>query len=204
MESGIYKITSPTNKIYIGSSVNIFNRIKYYKSLNCKGQIKLYNSLKKYGWLKHKFEVVEYCIESELYLKERYYGEIFNVLNGNGLNLILPKVGDYKVGVSEETRKKMSNSKKGKLNTFYGKKHSIESREKIRLSKIGKTAHNKGKKGLSNISKSKYVLDLETGILYNSCKECCDFNPSYNYSTLRGKLNGRHKNDTKFVYPTIK
>jgi group I intron endonuclease len=200
MESGIYKITSPTNKIYIGSSININHRIKYYKSLNCKGQIKLYNSLKKYGWSKHKFEIVEFCNESELYLKERYYGEIFDVLSDNGLNLILPKVGDYKVGVSEETRKKMSESKKGELNTFYGKKHTKESREKIRLSRIGKAPYNKGIKGGTNIHASKCVLDIETGILYNSCKECSEYNPYYKYSTLRSRLNGGLENKTKFIY----
>lgn len=203
MESGIYKITSPTNKIYIGSSINILKRIKYYKSMNCIGQIKLYNSLKKYGWSNHKFEILEYCDKSELYLKERYYGEIFNVLNNNGLNLILPKVGEYKIGVSDDTRKKMSESKKGKLNTFYGKNHSNEAIEKMRLYRIGKIPWNKGKKGVPNLSKSKCVLDLETGILYNSCKECCDFNPYYKYSTLRSKLNGRQKNNTKFIYPKI-
>lgn len=33
---GIYKITSPTGKIYIGQSKNIPDRIKRYKGLRCK------------------------------------------------------------------------------------------------------------------------------------------------------------------------
>jgi group I intron endonuclease len=56
---GIYKITSPTNKIYIGQSWQIEKRIVFYKNLCCVDQRKLYNSLKKYGWNKHKFEVLE-------------------------------------------------------------------------------------------------------------------------------------------------
>ena len=52
---GIYKITSPTNKIYIGQSIDIENRFTKYKSLDCKNQVRLYNSLKKYGFDKHKF-----------------------------------------------------------------------------------------------------------------------------------------------------
>ena len=37
---GIYKITSPSNKIYIGQSINIERRFKEYKTLkNCKFQI---------------------------------------------------------------------------------------------------------------------------------------------------------------------
>ena len=48
---GIYKITSPTNKIYIGQSTNIENRWNdYYKMIRCKRQTRLYNSLKKYGF----------------------------------------------------------------------------------------------------------------------------------------------------------
>ena len=53
---GIYKITSPTKKIYIGQSINIEYRIESYKKLiRCKKQIKLYNSLKKYLPLKNKY-----------------------------------------------------------------------------------------------------------------------------------------------------
>ena len=39
---GIYKITNPSGKIYIGQSVNIDNRISSYKNLKCKNQTKLY------------------------------------------------------------------------------------------------------------------------------------------------------------------
>lgn len=49
--SGIYKITSPTNKIYIGKSKSLKQRENNYKSSleKIKSQIKLYNSIKKYG-----------------------------------------------------------------------------------------------------------------------------------------------------------
>lgn len=197
--TGIYKITSPSNKIYIGSSINIFNRIKYYKSFNCKGQIKLYNSLKKHGWNNHKFEILEECNLDELYKKERYYGDLFNVLSDEGLNLILPNNGEIKKGVSDETRKKMSESKKGIKNTFYNKKHSNESKLKISLSKIGKIPHNKGKKGILNYNMSKIVLDTQSGIYYKSCKECSIYN-EINYNTLRSYLNGSNKNKSRFIY----
>ena len=59
----IYKITSPSNKIYIGQSVNIIKRIKRYLILDCESQRKLYNSLKKYDFQNHMFEVIEICNE---------------------------------------------------------------------------------------------------------------------------------------------
>jgi hypothetical protein len=42
---GIYKITSPTNKVYIGQSIKINERKRKYKKLDCKNQPKIYNSL---------------------------------------------------------------------------------------------------------------------------------------------------------------
>jgi group I intron endonuclease len=47
---GIYKITNPKGKIYIGQSVDIEKRKYYYQALHCKKQTMLYNSIKKYGW----------------------------------------------------------------------------------------------------------------------------------------------------------
>ena len=199
---GIYKITSPSGKIYIGSSVNIENRIKYYKSLNCKGQIKLFNSLTKYGWVKHFFEVLIECELSELYKYERHYGDLYDVLGKNGLNLILPKVGENKIGVSDETKKRMSISKKGNKNTFFGKKHSEETKQKIRLFQTGRkhSAEHRKKVSLNSAKNlSKIVLDLNTGVFYESAKEVSDL---YNikHSTLRARLNGTNKNKTQFIY----
>ena len=55
---GIYKITSPSNKIYIGQGIDIYIRWNEYKRLKCKRQPKLYASLKKHGVDNHKFEIV--------------------------------------------------------------------------------------------------------------------------------------------------
>ena len=55
---GIYKITSPNNKIYIGQSVDIYKRWNYHKKLYSNDSPKLYYSLKKYGSENHIFEIV--------------------------------------------------------------------------------------------------------------------------------------------------
>jgi len=59
MSSGIYKITNPNGKIYIGKSWNIEKRWNQYKSLQCKTQPILYASFQKYGVDKHVFEIQE-------------------------------------------------------------------------------------------------------------------------------------------------
>jgi predicted GIY-YIG superfamily endonuclease len=57
---GIYKITSPTGRIYIGQSTNIERRKVEYSGKNkCKKQAALYFSLVKYSFSEHIFEVVE-------------------------------------------------------------------------------------------------------------------------------------------------
>jgi group I intron endonuclease len=200
----VYKITSPIGKIYIGATINFEKRIKHYKSLDCKNQKKLYNSFIEYGFVNHNIEIIEVCKKNDLHIKESYYGILYNVLGENGLNSMLHKNIYCNKGISNDTRLLMSESKKGDKNNFYKQKHKEETKLKISLAKKGSTPHNKGIKGVyNNIKASKFVIDLENGIVYNSCKECCDYNPYYKYSALRAKLNGRVKNNTKFKYINI-
>lgn len=86
---GIYKIISPTNKVYIGQSWDIENRFKIYK--NCSPhQVLLYRSLKKYGVDSHKFEVVhelpidisqDILDNYEIYYWEKYRDLGFKMMN---------------------------------------------------------------------------------------------------------------------------
>jgi hypothetical protein len=87
---GIYKITSPTNKIYIGKSKNIISRWKNYKSLNCYQQPIIHASLKRHGVDKHRFEIIEECDFNLLDERELYW---YNHYLNNGhimLNAIAP------------------------------------------------------------------------------------------------------------------
>lgn len=139
---GVYKITSPSGRIYIGSSKNIYYRWSEYKKLRCKVQTKLYRSITKYGPENHSFEILEECEIKDLYPLERAWGLFFNVLNKNGLNCKLPGYGEVKGLVSEDTKVKISVS-----NT--GKKMSIESIEKSRQSNLGRQASDETKQKMS-------------------------------------------------------
>jgi len=123
---GIYKITSPTGKIYIGQSRDFRVRKMYYERLACEGQTKLYHSLKKHGVDKHKIEIIHICNPEELDKLEIDYINTFQTFNSkNGLNL---RGGGSNGIASEETRKKISNAKKNQ---------SEETRKKISESKKG-------------------------------------------------------------------
>lgn len=143
---GIYKITSPTNKVYIGQSIDIDKRWGSYKRLSCKSQPRLYNSLLKYGVDQHKFEVLidfdrevseEYLTHCEQFFMDFYRDEGFELMN-------LRDAGP-KGKPSEETRKKMSEAQLGEKNYWFGKKQSQEHINK-RPNMKGEKNPNYGKK----------------------------------------------------------
>jgi group I intron endonuclease len=128
---GIYKITSPSGKIYIGQAIDINHRIIAYKGARCKGQQKLYNSIIKYGWNAHMFEIIHECNESELNDLERYYIKFYDSFNTeHGLNL---NDGGSNNRPTEETKRKMSNAMKGNK-IWEGRKHTEE--YKLYMSKL--------------------------------------------------------------------
>lgn len=47
VKTGIYKITSPTNKIYVGQSIDIEKRWKKYRDWVNHNQPKIFRSMKK-------------------------------------------------------------------------------------------------------------------------------------------------------------
>lgn len=84
MSIGIYKITNPKGKNYIGSTIDLKRREKEYKNLKCKNQTLIYNSLKKYGWENHTFEIVEECDLEQLNEKEIYWTIYYNAFSESG------------------------------------------------------------------------------------------------------------------------
>ena len=92
---GIYKITNPVGKVYIGQSVNIESRWEQYRKYMGNGQPRLHSSLKEYGAGSHTFEVIEECLQVHLDERERYWQDYYNVLE-EGLNLKLTKTSARK------------------------------------------------------------------------------------------------------------
>lgn len=77
----IYKITSPSGKVYIGQTGRIKQRIKEYKYNLCKNQYLIYNSINKHGFNRHCFEILftdltkEEANDIEIELIEKYKQE---------------------------------------------------------------------------------------------------------------------------------
>lgn len=124
---GIYKITNPKGKSYIGQSIDIESRHIQYKNGHCKQQPKLYNSIQKYGWDNHEVEIIVECGVTELDNLEIYYIEKFNTLT-NGLNL---SGGGEGGGLKTElTKQKISKSHKGMKKSWVKSRLTQEAREK--------------------------------------------------------------------------
>ena len=115
--TGIYKITSPTNKVYIGQSVNIERRFySYLKPHNCKKQPRLFNSFVKHGVQNHIFQIIKECLITELNYFERLYQDFYDCIGINGLNCVLTKSTDRSGILSIETiNKRKSTCKEKKL-----------------------------------------------------------------------------------------
>lgn len=111
---GIYKITNPKGKIYIGQTIDYARRLRHYKLLKCQEQPRVYNSLVKYGIINHKFKLIKECAKDELTKWERHFQDMYDSVGKNGLNCILVSTDDFSGGHSEESKKKISKALKGR------------------------------------------------------------------------------------------
>lgn len=161
---GIYKITSPSNKVYVGQSWDIEKRLQPYRTLKCKGQPKLYYSLKKYGWEAHRFEILQELDESSSQ-EHLDYAECFymTLLTLDRIELLNCRGGGSKGKLTDETKlllrninlgKTYSDETKEKLRKLHtGRIKSPETREKLRIANLGKTHSLETKKKISESHK---------------------------------------------------
>jgi len=190
---GIYKITNPKGKVYIGQSVNIFKRFYDYKYTGSSNQHKLNNSLNKYGYTNHVFEIISECDIEQLNEQERYYQEVYNSVKC-GLNCVYVN-SKNKIGyVSDESKKLISEAKKGK-------KPSLQTREKMSIARkkyLKENPINTTFKTGANLYRNIVCLNMENGVFYDKILEASICH-GIKYTTLRAMLYGVNKNKTSLV-----
>ena len=94
MKSGIYQIINNlTNKIYIGSSINILNRFAQHKRKlnNNKHNNKFQSDWNFYTECNFTFKVIEYTDNSNLLIREQFYlnSLLFANLNDKRFNVVI-------------------------------------------------------------------------------------------------------------------
>jgi group I intron endonuclease len=146
----IYKITSPSGKSYIGQTIEFEKRMKRHS--RGKDETKLSRSIKKYGWEAHIVDILweGLCTKEQLNSLEVEFIKLYDTLH-NGLNLTEGGEGARGMKHSEETKAKISATRKGKpgisrseetkakmSETRRGRPCSEETRAKISAAKKGK------------------------------------------------------------------
>ncbi|MEN5308743.1 GIY-YIG nuclease family protein [Chryseobacterium cucumeris] len=221
---GIYKITSPSGRVYIGQSINIERRFREYKSHRCVTQTKLHRSFMKYGALNHDYKVLAECELKDLNKLERYYQDLYNVLE-KGLNCLLTKSGDKSGVLSKETRVKIGEKSKGRVfSEEYKKNMSRIMKGRVITeewrAKLSKSAKERGvipsmfrkhklkgevklsdehkKKISENSGTAKKVICSLTQKVWPSIAKCAIEN-NMNPVTLNRMLNGKRKNKTTLM-----
>ena len=94
---GIYKITNPNGRVYIGQSRNIADRKRHYFKIYgmTKGQPKIYNSLMKHGADNHTWEVIEECDISNLNQREIFWKKHYlDLVNGDYSKVLFHNLED--------------------------------------------------------------------------------------------------------------
>jgi group I intron endonuclease len=131
----IYKITSPTGRIYVGKTKRVKTRIWEYRWRSKKRTSIIHMSIKKYGWFAHKFEIIEEVENEKLNEREIFWIKELNTYhqeNPDGMNMTTGGDGNPGSWMHDlERRKKQSERFSGKGGTFYGKHHTDENKRII-------------------------------------------------------------------------
>jgi len=220
----IYKIKNTINsKIYIGQTCRDpkIRKREHFNLKNCSSRI-LKEDIKSFGVSAFSFEVIESCSSFEdLNKMEEFFIKENDCLHPNGYNLI---VGAPGCKVTQETRNKMSESRKGDKNPMYGKTsplkgkklspRSIEHCLNISLAKRGKKPTmtkeskrsksaklSKALKGKNKTWLNKPVLCVNNGIIYDSPKYAA-MALNLNRNSISRVASGRNKSifGYKFKY----
>lgn len=174
----IYKITNNIEgKSYIGQTSRSIEK-RFEEHCNTPGKT-MYEIIKKYGKENFTIEILDDSATSyeELDLLEKKYIVEFNTIHPNGYNS--KNGGGARHYQTEETKSRMSISKKGKYkgsdNPFYGKTHSDEQKQKWSNERKGRVLSDEWKKKMSeNHTGKRKVINLDTLEVFNSCKEAAE------------------------------
>lgn len=132
------------------------------RNIQGRGAKCLIDSIQKYGKDNHIIKPIFICPTYQANYWEVKYIRQYNTQVPNGMNI---EKGGKKAPLAEETKKKLSESKKGKYvgekNPMWGKHHSKKTVEKIKDALKGKPLRQECKE---NMSKS-HKLNMEKGIL---------------------------------------
>jgi group I intron endonuclease len=183
---GIYEFKNKVSgKSYVGSTKD--HKERYWSHIsklkrNVHDNKELQKDFNLLGRDNFEMIMLEECSIDMLLEREQFWSDKIE----NKYNTRKNVCSNIGVEHSKEIKNAMSSSRMGANNPFYGKKHSEESKNK--LARSGSLS-----------SRSKLVIDTETGIFYNCAREAGEAN-GIKHSYMIGMLNGTNKNKTNLRY----
>ena len=130
--SGLYEIRNlVTDKIYIGSAVDIDSRIKSHKSLLCRNKHynkKVQNSWVKYGEENFSFKKILVCSKKNLIFYEQLYLDLYSCVD-QGFNI--SRIAGSPLGVKHSAVTNNRKGRKGQKHPQYGKPLLKSTKDKI-------------------------------------------------------------------------
>lgn len=183
--TGIYTITAPDGKVYVGQSIDVITRFRGHRNSKGRSQTKLRASFEKHGCESHKFEIIQECRKEKLYEMERHYQDLYDATGENGLNTVLENPKMIRASRS------YNNVNKGANHFNYGRVYSSEER--------GIMAKQQPIKLRGAHQRAKLVMCTQTGVFYDCALDACD---AYGYKKARlcNMLAGFDRNLTSLIY----
>ena len=142
----LYYHKFPNGKMYFGQTCQDVEK-RWGKNGSCyKKQKLLYKAIQKYGWDNIDHRIISTGLDKdEVDFQEMFYISAYRTNEPEfGYNITSGGEGQGRK-LSEETKKKLSEAKKGENHPMYGKHLSEEHKRKISESKIGCIGPNKGR-----------------------------------------------------------
>jgi len=208
---GVYKITHiASGKSYVGISKDVHRRWIQHKSWVNTGARRsaIYNAMQKHGLDAFSWQVIEECSKDNLDMREQHWIAVFDTFR-NGYNLTAG--GEYNKELSEESRKRMSESHKGKKQSqetvekrvkrgqdhfAYGKQMNEATRNKISQSLTGLKQSDETKAARSRAMTGK-KMPLEAVEKSRIARTGMKFSEQAKKNLSEAHKGNRHSEDTK-------
>lgn len=185
MKIGIYGLRNKlNNKWYVGQSLDIDARWREYRLLRCKSQPKLYGALLKYGYEGFEPQLLEECDIASLPNREEHWVKEKDSVK-NGYNC---KSGGYNGGKhSEETKQKLRLAKLGNPNSpeTIAKQKLYRATEETKAKISNSLMGNQCRKGIPSTDKEKERLSKFFSEIPRTDEWCANISKS---ATWTGKI----------------
>ena len=213
--AGIYKLTCiPNGKIYIGKSIGLKARLKNHKNACNKATGRYYfqHALIKYGWESFRVEILEVFEDFDKFdndhkrlilEKESHYITLYNSTDRNvGYNTCELSTDRTGYKCSEEHKAKIGRANLGKRHSeetkekLRNRKMSDETKEKIKASKLGSIVSDETKEKMSRTRKG-FTHSEETKEKIRKAGLGVKFSEKRLENMRKAKQGFRHSEETK-------